>query len=55
MKKESFCPFFFVNFSVVGCICAISELSSTANYALFGFGACVGWGKNAKGSDVNGR
>jgi hypothetical protein len=41
-EKRKFLSLFFVNFSVVGCICAISELSSTANYALFGFGACVG-------------
>jgi hypothetical protein len=40
-EKESL-SFFFVIFSVVGCICAISELSCTANYARCGSGACVG-------------
>jgi hypothetical protein len=42
MKKKVFVLFFFfVIFSVVGSICAISELSSTANYARFDFGACL--------------
>jgi hypothetical protein len=41
MRKKVFALFIVIS-SVVGCICAISELSSTANYARFGFGACLG-------------